>query len=408
MSNLIKTTWLTGLLAISLSTVRMYAQTSSRIEHITEFYRHRDGFMGTVVVAKKGRIVFQKSYGFANVEKQSPFAQDTRLPIGSLSKQFTAAAILLLQRDGKLKTSDSIRQFYKDAPTAWAQIILRNLLTQTSGIPDFDFSEAVRQGPRLPEKNIQTVISQRPKFDSGTAFDYSNANYVLLAMVIESASGEPYCRFLQERIFEPLRLTQTGCVWISGSTPHGATGYRPTATGFVAAESDDLTSIPGAGSLYSTAVDLIRWTWALHSGRVLNQSSLKEIITPFLNGYAYGLEVDDDKWIVHNGAIDGFYVAVDYLPKTKTIALILSNVSSDGNQRSPGSFAREAELMESVLDNHSILPSEGRELFVPDETLRHCVGRYKAADSHNPVSFEIRLNGNHLSLQFDGSCGSAA
>jgi CubicO group peptidase (beta-lactamase class C family) len=408
MSNLIKTTWLTVLLVLSLSAVRMYAQTSSRIDHIAEFYRHRDGFMGAVVVTRKGRIVFKKSYGYANVEKQSPFAKDTRFPIGSLSKQFTAAAILLLQQDGKLKTSDSIRQFYKDAPAAWAQITLRNLLTQTSGIPDFDFSEAVRQGPRLPEKNIRTVISQPLKFEPGTAFDYSNTNYVLLAMVIESASGEPYCRFLQERIFAPLRLTQTGCMWISGSTPHGASGYRPTATGFVAAESDDLTSIPGAGSLYSTTGDLIRWTRALHGGRVLNQSSLKEMITPFRDGYAYGLEVDDGKRIGHNGAIDGFYVAVDYLPKAKTIVLILSNVSSDGNQRSPGSFAMEVELMESVLDKHSILPSEGKELFVSDETLRHYIGRYKATDSHNPVSFEIRLNGNHLFLQFDGSGSSAA
>ena len=162
MSNLIKTTWLTVLLAISLSAVRMYTQTSSRIDHITEFYRHRDGFMGTVVVTRKGRIVFEKSYGYANVEKQSPFAQDTRFPIGSLSKQFTAAAILLLQEDGKLKTSDSIRQFYKDAPAAWAQITLRNLLTQTSGIPDFDFSESCEArtsstGEEYPDGNLATI-----------------------------------------------------------------------------------------------------------------------------------------------------------------------------------------------------------------------------------------------------------
>jgi len=119
----------------------------------------------------------------------------------------------------------------------------------------------------------------------------------------------------------------------------------PHSPGFVAAESDDLTSIPGAGSLYSTTGDLIRWTWALHNGRALNQSSLKEITAPFLDGYAYGLEVDDGKWIGHNGVIDGFCVAVDYLPKTKTIVLIFSNVSSDGNQCSPGSFAMETELM---------------------------------------------------------------
>ncbi len=408
MSYLLNATRLTALLAVLLCTLRSDAQTPSRMEHIAEFYRQRDGFMGTVVVTRKGQTVFERSYGYANVERRSPFAQDTRFPIGSLSKQFTAAAILLLQQDGKLKTTDSLRQFYKDAPAAWARITLRNLLTQTSGIPDFDFSDAVRQGPRLPQKNIETVASQPLKFEPGTAFDYSNTNYVLLAMVIERASGEPYCRFLQERIFEPLRLMQTGCIWVSGAIPHGAAGYRPSPTGFAAAENDDLTSIAGAGSLYSTAGDLIRWTSALYGGRVLSQSSLKEMTTPFLDGYAYGLEVEDHKRISHDGVTDGFYVGVDYLPKTKTIVAVFSNVNADGNQRSPGSFAMEAELMESVLDKHSILPSEGKELLVPDKSLRRYIGRYKATDPRNPVTFGVRLNGNHLFLQFDGSGGSAA
>ena len=408
MSNLIKTIWLTMLLAISLREVRIYAQTSSRIEHITEFYRQRDGFMGTAAVARNGRIVFEKNYGYANLKQQMPFAQDTRFPVGSVSKQFTAAAILLLQQDGKLKTSDPIAKFYKGAPASWAHIVLRNLLTQTSGLPDFNFSEAVRHGPRRPQETIQTVIEQPLRFEPGKAYDYSNANYVLLGMVIEGASGEPYCRFLQERIFEPLRLTQTGCGWRSGSIPHGASGYRPAATGLVAAESDDLTSISGAGSLYSTTADLIRWTSALYGGRVLNRSSLKEMITPFLDGYAYGLEVDDGKRIGHNGVIDGFYVAVDYLPKTRTIVVVLSNVNSDGNQRSPGAFAMETELIELAIDKHSILPSEGNELYFPDEILRRYVGRYRATDSHNPASFEVSLNGDHLVLQLDGSSGSAA
>jgi CubicO group peptidase (beta-lactamase class C family) len=146
-----KTIWLALLLAMSLREVRMYAQTSSRFEHITEFYRKRDGFMGTVAVARNGRIVFEKRYGYANVKQQMPFAQDTRFPVGSLSKQFTAAAILLLQQDGKLKTSDPIAKFYQGAPASWSHIVLRNLLTQTSGIPDFDFSDAVRHGARPPQ-----------------------------------------------------------------------------------------------------------------------------------------------------------------------------------------------------------------------------------------------------------------
>jgi CubicO group peptidase (beta-lactamase class C family) len=408
MFNLVKTASLTLSLALLPCNMQMLARQSSRMEHIAEFYRHRDGFMGTVAVARNSRIVFKKSYGYSNVEQQLPFTRGTRFPIGSLSKQFTAAAILLLQQNEKLKTSDPVAKFYNGAPAGWANIALHNLLTQTSGIPDFDFAEAVRHGPHPPQETIQKVIAPPLKFEPGTAYDYSNVNYVLLGMVIEKASGEPYCRFLQERIFKPLRLRHTGCRWRSGLVPHGAFGYRPAAKSFVPAESDDLTSIAGAGSLYSTTRDLIRWTSALQGGRVLNPASLKEMTTSFLNGYAYGLQIDGNDRIGHNGVIDGFYTAVDYLPKTKNIILVLSNVSSDRNQGSPGALAMETELIESTLDKDSILPSEGKELSLSVEILRRYIGRYKTADPHNPVSFEISLTGDHLFLKLDGSANSPA
>jgi CubicO group peptidase (beta-lactamase class C family) len=397
----------TGLALAALTTLLcqlpVLGQDVSRIERIARFYRDRDGFMGTVAVAKEGRTVFDRSYGYADVERNIPFTEPTRFPIGSLSKQFTAAAILLLQQEGKLRTSDLVGRFYTGAPSAWAHITLRDLLTQTSGIPDFDFAEAVRRGPQSPTSLIQRVVGQPLKFEPGTAFDYSNANYVLLALVVESASGEPYCRFLRERIFEPLKLTQTGCDWRSGAIPNSALGYRPSAKGFAPAENDDLANLSGAGSLYSTATDLIRWTTALHGGKVLNQASLKEMTTPFLDGYAYGLEIDGEDRIGHNGAVDGFYSAVDYLPKAKTVVVVLSNVNSDGNQISPGSFAMEVEIMKSVIDKSAILASEGKELPLSSDVLRPYIGRYKASDSQNPASFTVGLDGDHLFFQLDGS-----
>jgi CubicO group peptidase (beta-lactamase class C family) len=113
------------------------AQDPQRIDRIAQHYHDRDQFMGTVVVARGDQIIFEKSYGYANMEWQVPFAPDTRFRIASLSKQFTAAAILLLQEDGKLKTSDPLSKYYKSAPASWRNITLRNLLTQTSGIPNY-------------------------------------------------------------------------------------------------------------------------------------------------------------------------------------------------------------------------------------------------------------------------------
>jgi CubicO group peptidase (beta-lactamase class C family) len=376
---------------------------AAHIQSSAKFYRDRDGFMGVVGVQRSHHLVYGAGFGYANVEQHIPFDMDTRFRIGSLSKQFTAAAILLLQEDGKLKTRDSIGRYYKDAPAAWSNITLRNLLTHTSGIKDFDFDVVFKDSPHRPEELLRGIVAKPLEFRPGTKFEYANINYLLLGLVVEQASGEPFCRFLTDRIFQPLHLTRTGCDGKAGVVSHRAHGYHPSASGPVPFEDADLGSVAGAGSLDSSAHDLIRWTEALHEGKVLSKASLTEMTTPFLSNYGYGLQMDGEgaeRDISHTGGLEGFMSSLDYIPATKTTVVMLSNLAQEGNQASPGTFALDTELVRLGMDGDAVLPSEGKEVRVPKETLSGYAGHYHA--DGNPTGIIVTFRNGRLFVQNDG------
>ena len=362
--------------------------------------------MGMVAVARDHRIIFQHGYGYANLEAKTPFTPDTRFRIGSLTKQFTAAAILLLQQEGRLKTSDPLSRFYPHPPAAWSKVTLRNLLTHTSGIPDVDFGLVAKNALHTPE-DLMTGIPEKPlEFQPGTKAKYANINFMLLGRVVEQASGEPYCRFLQERIFTPLQLTETGCDTNSNDAPQRALGYRPSAHGPVLVEAYALSTLIGAGNLDSSVDDLIRWTEALHSGKVLSPASLSEMTTAFLDGYAYGLEIDSqygDLDISHNGTVDGFFSCLDYIPQTKTTVVVLSNLVGEGNHATPGTLALDTELVRLSMNDDAILPSEGGEANVPEKILRAYSGRYRSTDPEHPQILVVNYADGHLYIQNEGA-----
>jgi CubicO group peptidase (beta-lactamase class C family) len=379
-------------------------QISERIQHAVDFYRNRDGFMGVVAVQRNHQLIYESSAGYANLASKIPFTRSTRFPIGSLSKQFTAAAILLLLQDKKLKTSDPLRLYYPGAPVAWSSITLRNLLSQTSGIPDFDFGRIYRDSPHQPQELIKDVLGKSLGFQPGTKFEYTNINYMLLSIVIERASGEPFCQFLSNRIFHPLQLNQTCCPW-NPRIARSAQGYHPSSQGPVAFEDKDLASLAGAGSLYSSADDLIRWTEAIHEGKLLSKASLAEMTTPLLDGYGYGLSIDGEGAqldISHNGTVEGFYSSLDYLPATHTTVVVLSNQVAEGNQSSPGTLALDTELVQLAMNENALLPSEGKKAQVPEETLRSYAGRYVSVDPDNPVYIILTFRDGKLFIQNEG------
>jgi CubicO group peptidase (beta-lactamase class C family) len=311
-------------------------------------------FSGSVLIARAGKVLFSKGYGMADWDHHVPNAPQTEFRIGSLTKQFTAMAILLLQERGKLHVQDHICLYVPHCPTAWQPITIQHLLTHTSGIPnftafsDFDFTQSYS-----PEQLIAHFIDKPLAFQPGTRYSYSNSGYVVLGYIIERVTGEPYALFLQHAIFTPLQMRNTGYDQNYPPLPEHATGYQDWQ--FVAlaepvkAQYIDMSVLFAAGGLYSTVEDLYRWTQALSTPVLVSQKSLDAMFTPHISicssagcpghsfvsaaGYGYGWVIAKEQGpyrqvIWHNGAVPGFKAYLGLYPATKTTIIVLSNLAS--------------------------------------------------------------------------------
>ncbi|HWS17963.1 MAG TPA: serine hydrolase domain-containing protein, partial [Candidatus Elarobacter sp.] len=265
--------------------------------------------MGSVLVAQDGKVLLDKGYGFANLEWDIPNTPTTKFRLGSVTKQFTAASILLLEERGKLKVEDPVKNYMQDAPAAWDKITIFHVLTHTSGIPSFtsfpDYA-STEATPTSPEKLVARFRDKPLEFEPGTKWNYSNSGYVLLGYLVEKISGQSYQDFVQQNIFTPLGMKDSGYDSNSAIIPHRATGYMPGKSGNspINATYVDMTIPFSAGALYSTTEDLLRWEQGLFGGKVLKQASLAKMITPFKQDYAFGLGVQTvkgHKVIAHSG-----------------------------------------------------------------------------------------------------------
>lgn len=344
-------------------------------------------FMGAVLVAQGDTILLDKGYGAANLEWSIPNTPATRFRIGSLGKQFTAAAILLLEERGKLKIGDPIRTYLPDAPAAWDKITLLNLLTQTSGIADFaaapDFGDTMKLR-KTREERIATVRDKPLEFAPGEKFSYSNTNYILLGAAIEKASGVPYAKFVQDNIFTPLGMTDSGYE-SDAVLARRASGYARKDGAIVNATYIDMSAVTAAGAFYSTTHDLLTWEKALLGGKLLSPASLKKMITPFRDGWGpgapfkagYGMGVyvgttlDGRREISHTGDIPGFMSLMAAYPDDKVFVIVLSNI-----QTAP--FGEIANRVTDVAFGKTIiLPGERKEVAVDAKILTRYVGRYR-------------------------------
>jgi CubicO group peptidase (beta-lactamase class C family) len=375
------------------------AQDVARMEQVVQSHVSDNTFMGAVLVARGDEILLSKGYGSANLEWNIPNAPDTKFRLGSITKQFTAAAILLLEERGKLTTGDLVKKFMPDAPAAWDKITIFHLLTHTSGIPSFTgFPDYQPQKPfaTTPEKVIARFRDKPLEFEPGEKWTYSNSGYVLLGYLLEKASGETYENFLQANIFKPLGMKDSGYDSNSTIIPRRAAGYAPGKDGPVNAEFIHMTIPFSAGALYSTTEDLLRWEQALFGGKVLSAASLARMTTPFQSDYALGVgvrTVSGHKVIDHGGGIEGFNTFLAYYPDDKLTVAALSNLSGRAPQQIVTRLAALARG-ESVE-----LPSERNEISVAPQILEQYVGTYELAPKINMM---IRLENGQLSSQVSG------
>ena len=318
-----------------------------------------------VAVAEAGKPTFLRAYGQANIEWQAPVTTDTVFRIGSITKQFTAAAMLLLEEDRKLSLDDKLAKYLPDFPRA-EQVSLRQLLNHTSGIHSYPGrSEAtiVVTGISVADmvKHIGTLGYD---FDPGTAWAYSNSNYFLAGAVIEKVSARTFREFVQERLFDRLGLKNTAVDMNEEVVARRAAGYerdRKRPGYFLNAAYSQMSVPYAAGGVRSTAADLIRWTTALHSGQVLSAASYKAMTTPAeVQGAApahYGLglhldELEGQMVIGHGGGIDGFESRLYYLTDRKLTVVILANTQ--------GGAGNLAAAVAGVLRPAAALPVTGQ------------------------------------------------
>jgi D-alanyl-D-alanine carboxypeptidase len=302
---------------------------------LVESYVRSDLFSGSVLVAHDGQPQFRKSFGLANREWEIPITPDTKFRIGSVTKQFTAAAILQLVERGKLKLDDPISEYYTYAPTPWQKITIRHLLTHTSGIPSYtalpDFPNKISKVHRTPQEIIQLTQNEPLEFEPGTQFAYDNTGYILLGYVIEKVTGQSYVQYLQENIFGPLGMHDTGYDDSATIIPRRASGYRYSGGHWDNTSYVDMSLPFAAGSLYSTIDDLLIWDQALSGAKVLSIASLQVMFTD--NGHAYGFgwfirKQFDHHLQTHNGVINGFRATVDRYPDDKLTIIVLSNIET--------------------------------------------------------------------------------
>src|ERR1051325_2273338 len=304
--------------ALSFFAGSVQAQSPATTAAVTDYVKaemQRQHIPGlSLLVAKSGKIIRAEGFGLANVELQVPVKPETIFQSGSVGKQFTATAVMMLVEEGKLTLDDKITKFFPDAPETWRNITIRHLLTHTSGLGDYPKDFDLRRD-YTEDELIQRIKSVPLAFQPGEKWSYSNLAYVTLGVLIHKVSGKFYGDFLQERVFKPLGMSTARVISEADIVPNRASGYR-VVNGELKNQNwvSPTLNTTADGALYLTVYDMAKWDAALYTEKLLKRSSLDEMWTPvklnsgktFPYGFGWGLgEVRGHHIIEHGGAVGG-------------------------------------------------------------------------------------------------------
>jgi len=314
------------------------------IDRLIESYVENKLFNGSVLVEEKGRVIFKKGYGLANMEWNIPNSADTKFRIGSITKQFTATLILLLEQEGKInlqaKITDYLSWYRKDSGD---KITIENLLKHTSGIPNYTAKSSVMDDIAIhnysPKEIAGKFLSGDPEFEPGTKFSYDNSGYFLLGVIIEEITKKSYAENLKEKIFAPLEMKNSGIDSPFALIENRAVGYEYGLEGYQNANFINMESATyAAGAIYSTVEDLNLWQNALYGERLLSKKNKHLMFTPTLGNYGYGLFTGRSKpngmskeitSTGHHGGINGFSALLIKFVETETTVILLDNTRAE-------------------------------------------------------------------------------
>lgn len=341
------------------------------IERSVDLYR----FSGTILVCKNGKVIFEKGYGYQDIQNKIENTPGTIFQVGSMTKQFTAAVVLKLVEQQKLSLDDKISKYFP-ALKRGDEITIKNLLTHTSGLSeifrDTLFIKEDKQSSISKEKLLSFFIDKPLYFDPGTQYSYCNSGYILLGLIIEKVSGKTYEQMVRNYILKPLKMTHSGFDFAGLKSRQKALGYiKFSSAASISSMPWDSTATYAAGSLYSTVNDLYLWHKGLLNHTILTKESLAKAYTPFLEGYGLGCWIDtlyQKRVISHGGNIEGFTSYFGRIEEDDVCVIMLNNI-----------YNREIESIgTSIL---AILYNKPYHFFeeikLPAEVLEKYVGNYE-------------------------------
>ena len=336
-------------------------QWSPRVDSLVLAEMQKQNVPGiSVVVLRDGKIDHINGYGLANIEHKVPVKPETIFQSGSVGKQFTAFAIMLLVEDGKIRLDDRLTKFFPDAPGSWDSITVKNLLTHTAGFGEY--MENFNFRADYTEDSLYRIFKKIPlKFSAGEKSEYSNMGYVTLGIIISKVAGQFYGEFLKQRIFDPLGMTTARIISESDIIPNRAAGYQ-MLDGEIKNQSWVAPSIntTADGSLYVTALDMAKWEAGLNAGKLLKKESYAMMWSPVqLNdgswySYGFGWAIDSlqgNKIIEHNGSWQGFEATIKRYPGKKLSVVVFANLSRTNTNKIATRILElyEPELKKPVL-----------------------------------------------------------
>lgn len=375
---------LTALLLLAAPKDTLHAQ-DPRIGQMRAYLRaaaHLGQVSGSVLIAERGKILLDTAFGYANLELRVRNTPDTRFRVASVTKQFTAMAIMMLAESGRLNLTDPVSRYLDSIPENWSGVTIHHLLRHTAGVSDYEgwfdgyttqaYSDYMAQVD-APGRIAREARRRTLDFQPGAQFHYSNSGYILLGYVVERASGVSYEEFVRTRILQPLGMTRSSMDHSEEILPDRANGYRlrpggyPRAwfngvkpTDYLNAHYQLMVPPQADAGLVTTARDLYRWDRALETSSLVSKAALDSIFAPGLEDYGYGWEISqgpDGTVISHSGGLPGFACLIVRIPgKQRTIIML-------GNQERLGRAVRD---LAKILRGQPVPPPRARHLIVGD------------------------------------------
>ena len=359
-------------------------------------------FNGNALIAQKGEVLLQKSYGYKNFNAPALNDSNTIFQIGSVTKQFTATVVLKLQEEGKLSVHDKLSAYFPQFTHA-NEITLENLLTHTSGLYDYvsDIDEedsAITCHPVDKQLVLDLIFKHDLDFKPGSQFRYCNSGYYLLGLIIEKVTGKSYEQNVRDIIFKPLQMTHSLFDFKHFTDTNIAVGYQSISDGEQTEASAwrwDSTVSYAAGAIWSTAGDMYKWAQAVANKKILSADSWKAAFTPHLEHYGYGWYIDsvfDKQSIAHGGGIPGFIAYLCYYPEEDATIILLNNYGWFGEALN----SINADLSAIIFHEPYELMKDHKNKTFADAVLEKYVGKYEFDKKHHAY---ITLENGQLQME---------